>query len=204
MRWWFALWIVVILGGFGLLWSYGATEGPRGTVVHHSAVPSELGSRVVIAAHPHCPCTLATFTEVERAVARARASGNDITVLFFVPLDADESWAHGTLWDRAGRAGWRRRLDPESRLAATLGLETSGHAVFYDEAGTLRFSGGVTASRGHEGANTGSATLADLLRRDPNSNPDASPAPECVITPVFGCPLTGRPTSPENRSEALR
>lgn len=204
MRWWFPLWIVAILGGFGLLWSYGASEGPRGTLVPESSVPSELGSRVVVAAHPHCPCTLATFTEIERAVARARVSGDDITVLFFVPVGADESWAHGSLWNRAGRAGWRRRLDPDSRLAAELGLETSGHTVFYDEDGALRFSGGVTASRGHEGANTGSVTLGDLLRRSPNSRPDASVEPKCVVTPVFGCPLTDRSTSPATRSEALR
>jgi hypothetical protein len=46
----------------------------------------------------------------------------------------------------------------------------------YDAAGTLRFSGGITASRGHEGANTGRTALTDLVRAVPSQHP-STPAP---------------------------
>ena len=39
--------------------------------------------------------------------------------------------------------------DVGGRIAARLGAKTSGHVLVYDENGVLKFSGGITAARGH-------------------------------------------------------
>jgi len=65
--------------------------------------------------------------------------------------------------------------------------------LLYDAAGALRFSGGITAARGHEGDSMGAAAILSLLSA---ASPavTAALAPEARQTalraaPVFGCPL---------------
>jgi hypothetical protein len=56
--------------------------------------------------------------------------------------------------------------------------KTSGQAILYDSAGHLRFNGGITASRGHEGDNVGLDAIADEIMR---------PGTGAAHAPVFGC-----------------
>jgi hypothetical protein len=72
------------------------------------------------------------------------------------------------------------RIDEAGREAARFGATTSGHVLLYDRGGRLRFSGGITASRGHVGDNAGRAALLGLLIHGET---------ERERTPVFGCPL---------------
>ena len=65
-------------------------------------------------------------------------------------------------------------------LPRKLGAETSGHVVLYDEAGNLRFSGGITRSRGHVGESDGARALSALLNGSPATSGNF---------PVFGCRL---------------
>ncbi len=133
----------------------------------------------VLMMHPHCPCSRATMSELERLVAETggRAVG---FVLFFVPAGEDEAWAAGSLWERAKTLpGFEPRADPVGAMSASLGALTSGHLVIYGSSGAVRFSGGITPSRGHEGPSVGRRAALEALQ-EVGSSRDAD---------VFGCPI---------------
>jgi hypothetical protein len=69
---------------------------------------------------------------------------------------------------------------PGGREAASFGAETSGHVVSYTPDGSLRFRGGITVARGHEGDNRGKETVLSLI---------AGSRPSTEQHPVYGCPL---------------
>jgi hypothetical protein len=58
----------------------------------------------------------------------------------------------------------------------------SGFTLLYDPAGRLRFAGGITSARGHEGDSFGQRRILAVLSGDPADRADA---------PVFGCSLHG-------------
>ncbi len=64
--------------------------------------------------------------------------------------------------------------------ARALGAETSGDVFFYDADGALRFHGGLTTARGHEGASPGADAILALVSHQPTS---------VVATAAFGCCL---------------
>jgi hypothetical protein len=52
--------------------------------------------------------------------------------------------------------------------------------MVYDRSGALRFSGGITDGRGHEGDNAGLFSVLDLVRSGKSA---------VAATPVYGCSL---------------
>ena len=118
--------------------------------------------------------------EIERIAART-AGRLAIDVIFCLPDGAPSEWREGELPTlAAGIAGVVVRFDPAGREARRFAATTSGAALLFDPEGRLRFRGGLTSARGHEGDNAGkSAVLSYVLAgRD-----------DVVRTPVFGCPL---------------
>ena len=81
--------------------------------------------------------------------------------------------------------------DVDGETARLFGLETSGHVALYDVDGSLRFSGGITAARGHEGDSTGLLVLRAFL---------AGQQSVTDSTEVYGCPLA----SPTDCGEPAR
>ncbi len=75
--------------------------------------------------------------------------------------------------------------DQNAALARRFGAETSGHVILYGPDGKLKFSGGITRSRGDIGDNTGRRALHDLL---------AERSSAFASNPIFGCPLFGPKT----------
>jgi hypothetical protein len=87
------------------------------------------------------------------------------------------------LWQHAARMpGVRVDRDPGGALAGSFAASTSGAVVVYSPDGRLRFAGGITGSRGHEGDNAGADAVLALVNGD---------APRTQTTPVFGCELAG-------------
>lgn len=151
---------------------------PEGLVERSAGRPA-----LVVCLHPKCPCSQATLSELERLLAKpvVAAQRPEVLAVLAIPRDADDSWTSAALVERCQRLpGARIQFDCSGRIAAAFGATTSGEVRYFDSAGECRFAGGVTISRGHEGASAGSDALAALLGGAP-----------CPIesTPVFGCRL---------------
>ena len=112
----------------------------------------------------------------------------DARILFYKPADAPPGWELTDSWRDAERIpGVRVAVDPDGAEAARFGVETSGHALLYDPAGQLLFSGGLTAARGHAGDNPGRSAVVALVMGG---------TPEVRRTSVFGCPLSAAGADP--------
>lgn len=138
---------------------------------------------LVLFAHPQCPCTRATIGELARLMRRTQGLVQ-AHVLFVQPDEFTDAWTESDLWRRAAAIpGVHVLRDPGGREAHRYGAATSGQVLLYDEAGRLRFSGGITGSRGHEGDNAGRQALESMLTAGSAAQPE---------TFVFGCPLTSK------------
>src|SRR6185295_8232539 len=119
-------------------------------------------ARLFLALHPHCPCSQATVSELSRILTRAPGTA-EVTVLLYKPSSESDEWVRGTLLDRCRGLRCKIRIDEGGLLAASLGCLTSGSVVVYDAHGQLRYQGGITISRGHEGDNAGERAVTDIL-----------------------------------------
>jgi hypothetical protein len=175
----------VALVGFGLYVSFAyettpsraaasPTVWPAGTVIARN----EHGATLVLFAHPACPCTRASLSELAE-IARAVPATARIEIVFVLA---------GSLADRSGELaseipGAVVTIDTGTE-AARFGVATSGTVVVYDRDGRLQFSGGITGSRGHVGDNIGRRDATAAL---------AGRIPEHHIHAAFGCALVGGP-----------
>jgi hypothetical protein len=162
-------WALACGAGFGTMWVHAQTPGERGGPVDGWVAPEALNlsshrRTLVLFAHPRCPCTRATMSELERLQGDF-SDQFDTRIVFYEPMDAGEAWRHTDLWERAARLpGAEVTVDPGGRMAASAGARVSGCVAVFDRAGTLEFWGGLTAARGHEGDSTGLIAIRDILR----------------------------------------
>ena len=190
-----SVWVLAV--GFGLhaLLSYKGKAGNPGqpplTWPSNTLVSSPLHKPLLVMfAHPRCPCTKASLGELEQLVARAQ-NQFDATIAFYTPRGGSKAWSSTALVGEARSIpGVRINFDTNGNLAKLFGIETSGHTLFYGANGKLLFSGGITASRGHLGDNTGFAAVQRIITN--HSSPLAR-----TNTPVFGCELFERCTRNE-------
>ena len=180
-------WIVAIGYGMAALARY---ESAAGEANSHAIVwpeesqvtPNTNRPTMVLFVHPHCPCTRATIGELERIVARCPGRA-EIHVLFIEPGDVLEGWSDSDLQVRVRAIpGVNVLIDRHGREANLFGAATSGQLLLYDERKQLRFSGGITALRGHFGDNIGTDNVVSLLTGD--TRPSGR-----ICCAVFGCPL---------------
>lgn len=167
-------WLVVLVGGVGLLAAHQFDPGASGTAPHQWPEPAPAGRfRVVMFVHPHCPCTPAALRNFAALVKSARCEA----VIYVV---ADEP-AHTPNGRAAAQvAGAECRADLDGFAARRFGAMTSGHVFLCAPDGRLTFEGGITEGRGHEGDNP--ALRAVIARLTGTEDALAS-------FPVFGCPL---------------
>ena len=176
------LWTIAMVSGFVLISRYEGTAGATATP------PARLtdgmttdGSKVLIMlAHPQCPCTRASLSELERILAQC---GQDVQVhiYFLKPSSVPSDWGRSDLWDRArALPNVQVHHDHEGQKARELGARTSGQVMVFAGDGRLLFSGGITAGRGHEGDNPGRQAVQAVLRGE---------ATLLTKFPVYGCPL---------------
>ena len=186
-----AVWLALVASGLGILLRYSLAPGRPGNPPAVWPAGSRLDRpanryTLVLAVHPHCPCTRASLDEL--AVIMARGSGRVAArVLFVQPEGFSEQWAQTDMW-RTVRSipGATPVLDPRGREARRFGAFTSGQVVLYDPEGRLAFSGGVTGARGHRGANAGLGAVLDCVERG---------GAAATRSPVFGCPLQAPPST---------
>jgi len=157
----------------------GAEFPPSTLPVRLISAANSNRATLMIFVHPHCPCSTASIRQLSRYLTKFgdRVSA---TALFVVPPGAKADWARSQLWQEASLIpGLRIATDGDGKIAASLGVVASGHVVLYSAQGRLLFSGGITAGRGHEGANDGLSAL-EASTIDGAWRPTA---------PVFGCEL---------------
>jgi hypothetical protein len=118
----------------------------------------------------------------ELAIVMARCQGIlDARVLFYQPVDVDQTWQQTDLWrDAESIPGVSIAADRGAALASRFSVSTSGHALLFSRRGELLFSGGITGSRGHSGDNCGRDAVISLL---------TTGTAECRTAHVFGCSL---------------
>lgn len=145
-----AAWLTLVALGLGALAYFAGTPGsaghppPRWPALEGAPLGPEVqGPRLLVFAHPRCACTRATLAEVERWLASGAASGVEVTLVFCAAGHPPPRVRSDDLVARArGLPGARVVLDLDGRLEAAFAVATSGHALLYDAAGALRFSGG--------------------------------------------------------------
>ena len=180
------IWGFVVGIGFLALQLHVASPGQGGPTVEHwpgqSRVPLTGGQpTLVMAAHPLCPCTRASVSELTRVLTKCEGQVKAY-VLIFLPKHAGHGWG---LTDGLRGLGTMPGVhlidDPGGEEAARFGARTSGLVALYAQDGRLLFRGGITGGRGHEGDNEGRRALVGLIQ-------DNSSTYRCE-TPIFGCPI---------------
>jgi hypothetical protein len=111
-----------------------------------------------------------------------RSQGTVAPVVAFIrPAGVEAGWERTNTWKSAETMlGVTAFVDVGGEEAARFGAATSGTVVLFDESGTLVYSGGITASRGHQGDNAGRRRVLAFLRAE---------CPDANRSDVFGCPL---------------
>jgi hypothetical protein len=126
-----------------------------------------------------CPCTRASITELGKLLPRL---GPQVSAWVVVARAVDEpDWDQAELWDRAASIpGVRVFRDDDGVEAERFHAATSGLTLLYDRTGRLRFAGGITSQRGHEGDSFGPRRIESLVKTGTADRADS---------PVFGCTL---------------
>jgi hypothetical protein len=173
------VWALLVGAGFHWFNQYKTTPGaqqeaPRLWPAGSRLKPGKGQSSLLLFLHPQCDCSRATLDELKVIASGARNVAISIVVeeLEGVPLQ-------GGPWHES-IPGAAVVFDKDGAEARQFGARTSGQVDLYDAAGRLQFSGGITASRGHAGDNTGRQAVQDLLAGKPARLSSHA---------VFGCAL---------------
>ena len=177
------LWLTVTLTGFWGFHAYSNAPGKTGPTPVHAPDESfdQPGkcSRLILLAHPRCPCTWATLAELA-VLLEINRNAIAAEVHFIRPKGKPVGWEQTSLWRTAEAIpGVRVYCDAEGVLARRLGVETSGAVVLYDPEGQVLFSGGITRARGQDGESASRRAILTLV----------SGKTATRNAPVFGCPL---------------
>jgi hypothetical protein len=146
-----------------------------------SAIPlSPRQPTLILFVHPLCPCTRASFHELSALLAEVPHKIS-LVVVFTIPKGLPGTWKQGDLWQSARELSDTQVMEDQDGIESRrFSVNGSGHCLLYAPSGRLLFSGGITASRGHEGENPGRLALVSLITTG-HAAVDK--------TPVFGCSL---------------
>jgi len=179
------LWAGAVGFGTRLVLNYENTSGKPGQPPVRWPASSQCNRRaagftLVMLAHPDCPCTKASLEELDGLMARLPEKPA-VYILFSKPDAPLAEIESSGLWQRASRIpGVSVRFDPFGVEAANFGGSVSGQTMLYDPSGHLAFSGGITATRGHQGPNAGVDSILLAV---------SGKAGAVARTSVFGCSL---------------
>jgi hypothetical protein len=179
-------WLLVVVAGSFWLHRYARTPGeaadaaPSPDDVHAAELP---GFRLLVFLHPECPCSRATLAELARLMAQT-GDRRRVAVVFVGPRAEGDREASRLEGIAGEMPGVEIRWDSRGNESRRFGARTSGHVVLLDGRGEVRFRGGITRARGHEGDSPGREAVRAVVRGDTHASEP---------TPVFGCRLTTSP-----------
>jgi hypothetical protein len=179
------LWSISLVFGLRTLVSYESTPGKVGRVPESWPADSKIAlgtdtDTLIMLAHPFCPCTRASIGELAQIIARAPGKLRSY-VLFLKPENSGPDWDDTELRKAAAAIpGVTVVSDLDGSEARRFGAETSGYTLLFDPKGHRLFRGGITASRGHAGGNSGESAIVALVNGHPAAQDSSF---------VFGCAL---------------
>lgn len=185
------VWAAAVFTGLLVLVDHATAPGAAALAPQSWPAESALtrdGRRPTLVAllHPQCPCSRATAAELQRLAARL-PDRLAIDVVLLEPAAGEASWDEGAMRAAlAGLPGARVYDDPGGVESTRFGARTSGQVLLYDAGGALRFAGGITPARAHEGSTYGADAIVDAVLAD---TPLDGLAPHTATSPVFGCSL---------------
>lgn len=180
-----ATWFVAIIGAFALIWRYKETPGALAAAPATWPVASKLERaldrpNVVFVAHPQCPCTRASMTELAHLIDEVGTRAR-VHIVVVRPAGAPADFEEGAIIARARQLpGARVVVDVDGKEAHAFGAIVSGSTIVYGRAGTLQFRGGLTTARGHEGRGPAHDRILAIV---------GGAAPDRHDAPTFGCAL---------------
>jgi hypothetical protein len=191
-------WLATVAFGMRVLFQYENMPGGVGALPQEwPGVQIERATdrpTLVMVAHPHCPCTVASVGELAQIMARLEGRVA-ACVLLVKPNESGADWVDTNLRRNAEAIpGVKVVVDPAGVEARRFGAETSGHTLLFGRDGRLLFSGGITASRGHAGGNAGESAIVALVNNQ---------TPARTRTLVFGCPLAN-PAKTDSKALCLK
>ena len=181
----FSVWILMLLGGISLLTWYSNKAGATGNPPESLSATVPVTDRtkpyqLLMFVHPRCSCTHASIRELKRLLTHCSESVS-CTFFSFLPSGETEEWAQSGILKSINDLPDVKVLDDiNGEWATAFGVRTSGHILLYDSEQKLRFSGGITISRGHEGTSRANSILAGLITDRVQSSHSY---------PTFGCPI---------------
>lgn len=180
------LWLLAIVAGMSSVLRYENTPAETAVLYpvffpeeSHIDRNSELPT-IIFFAHPKCPCTRASLRELSRLMSDVDGKLS-VNLVFSKPEGEDDEWTNTDLRKLAEEIpNVKIIIDENERETNLFNAQTSGTVLLYDQEGKLRFDGGITAARGHEGDNPGRNAIFKILIEKQKENTE---------TFVFGCPL---------------
>lgn len=191
------IWIALSASGFTALNYFSQSPGTHGSTPAIWPPQSQIQlaldqPTLIFFAHPKCSCTRASLNELISLISKSK-NPFVTKIVFYEPPESNEGWHQTNLWKTANSIpNVDVIMDFSGREAQLFDVKTSGHTVFYSQTGHLLFSGGITASRGHEGDNVGKSSLLELLKGNFQST---------RFTQTFGCNLFNDEAVKRNPSE---
>ena len=183
------VWLLALLAGFAWLQLHASTpERQAPCAVRMAGIePLEAQRRWLHAAGFYSPVLSLQPRHARRTGAHHDALPGTVGAQVVLTLPGDEraDWERLEYWRAAAAIpGVRSAADVDGCEARRFGARTSGQTLLFDRSGALRFTGGVTASRGHAGGNAGEdAIVAWVL----------DGTADVVETPTFGSALPLEP-----------
>jgi len=161
------LWLVTVCLGYAylVLDSLRTSElvNEQFTWPAASALPRGEEFTLVAFLHPQCGCSRASLAEIARLMADLDAR-TSCHLIFQQPVSQPDDWHETRLWHTARQIpGLEIHVDTDCRESVLFRASVSGEIHVYDAQGQLRFRGGVTPSRGHEGPNPGQLAIRDVI-----------------------------------------
>ena len=183
-------WATAVMGGWCWLISYGAqTNAPVGLPVNAWPESSQIRFcegrwNLVLFAHPKCACTKATVREMHRLIVNLNREGDhrvEVKVLVSTPAYPSAEWTQTSLLQQIhDLPSATVQFDRGGHQSRKFAVNTSGTVMLFGPDRNLRFRGGITIARGHEGDSVGQGSIRALVSGRHSAITDA---------PAFGCTL---------------